>query len=330
MSLRLLPGRSVRDAVQELARQEMAVGNVRAAGHASQDLLREFLNWALGAERMLRNHFTASSISAVIFTQRYWALQTSGTSNWEGVRSLVEAEIVEQTERLLHEKAVLDQAQSRWGLGRLVVLDTSAVIHGPKLWEWDPAADLGLRDLPVQLVLPILVLDELDGLKESTKHHTRSRARQTLKWVADQLGSSESFLIRQGATEGPGGPLVRGDVHLDVLLDDPGHTRLPIADEEIVDRAAALASVSGRDVLLVTNDTSQGYRAQLAGLDFSMVVDPLYDVDIQEAAKDAEKADKARRATERRAAQEARRGRRPGERNDPSAPASDASQDTDG
>lgn len=51
----------------------------------------------------------------MIFTQRYWALQTSGTNNnWELARSLVEAEIKEQSERLLCEKALLDEGQTRW------------------------------------------------------------------------------------------------------------------------------------------------------------------------------------------------------------------------
>lgn len=313
MTLRLLPGSLPRDAAEELSRQEMAVGNVRTGGHTSQDLLREYLNWALGAERMLRSHFTGDSISSIVFTRRYWALQTSGTDNWETARALVEAEITEQSARLLAEKALLDDAQARWMRGRLLVPDTSALIHGPKLWEWDPAADLGWRDIPVHIVLPILVLDELDELKEHTKEHTRYRARQTLKWIAEQIGSSQSFLVRRGSVaDGPDGLMVRGDVCLDVLLYGPGDVRLPIADDEIVDRAAAIATLAGRDVMLVTNDISQAYRARLAGLDVSIVAEPIYDVDIQEQARAAAKAEKAASAADRRAAQEAQRGKRMG------------------
>ncbi len=49
------------------------------------------------------------------------------------------------------------------------------------MWEWDVAADLGLRDTPAHIVLPILVLDELDGLNEHNKQNTRCRARETHK-----------------------------------------------------------------------------------------------------------------------------------------------------
>lgn len=260
---------------------------------------------------MLRNHFTGDSVSSVIFTQRYWALQTSGTNNWELARSLVEAEIKEQSERLLYAKDLLDEGQTRWIWGSLLVLDTSALIHGPELWSWDPAAELGLLDDAVQLVLPVLVLDELDDLKESTKQHTRNRARKTLKWLAEQLGSQDHIVIRKGrAADKSDGSIARGDVHLDVLLDEPGHLRLPIPDDEIVDRAATIASLSGRDVTLVTNDVSQAYRSRLAGLDVLTVAEPIYDVDLQEEAKAAAKAEKSRIDAERRAAQEAQKGKR--------------------
>ncbi|MFB9312001.1 PIN domain-containing protein [Nocardioides plantarum] len=319
MTLRLLPGSQPRYAAEELGRQETAVGNVRTGGYLGQDLLKEYLKWALGAERMLLNHFTRDSVSAVVFTQRYWALQTSSSDNWEMSRLLVEAEIIEQSARLLAEKALLDDAHTRWTRGRLLVPDTSALIHGPKLWEWDPAADLGWRDVPVHIVLPMLVLDELDELKEHTKEHTRYRARQTLKWVAEQIGSSQSFLVGGGSVaEGPDGLVVRGDIHLDVLLDAPGHVRLPIADDEIVDRAAAIATLSGRDVVLVTNDVSQAYRGRLAGLDVSTVAEPIYDVDIQEQAKAGAKAERAQKAADRRVAQEAQRGKRKGGQHDQS------------
>lgn len=162
-----------------------------------------------------------------------------------------------------------------------------------------------MRDMPVHIVLPILVLDELDDLKESTKQHTRYRARETLKWLAQRLRSSQTTRIREGlAREIEGNREIRGDVFLDVLLDDPGHQRLPIADDEIVDRAAVIASLSGRDATLITNDTSQAYRARIAGLQVSMVVDPVYDVDVRETGKAAKRAEKQSRRRRRRGAHE--------------------------
>ncbi len=52
----------------------------------------------------------------------------------------------------------------------------------------------------------------------------------------------------------------------EVIFDEPGHTRLPHDDDEIVDRAAAVQAVAGRPVKLLTYDARQATRARFAGL----------------------------------------------------------------
>ncbi len=51
------------------------------------------------------------------------------------------------------------------------------------------------------------------------------------------------------------------------MPDPPGHVRLPHADDEIVDRLAAVRALAGRQVTLVTYDTGMAFRAGLAGLE---------------------------------------------------------------
>ncbi|GAA2705233.1 hypothetical protein ACFY2R_26535 [Micromonospora olivasterospora] len=53
---------------------------------------------------------------------------------------------------------------------------------------------------------------------------------------------------------------------MDVVFDPPGHTRLSITDDEIVDRAAALQTLAGRRVRLLTYDTGMAMRGRNAGL----------------------------------------------------------------
>ncbi|MEO5746170.1 MAG: hypothetical protein ABIQ53_16505 [Terracoccus sp.] len=113
MTLRLLPGRSPKDAFAEVERQEMALGNVRTGNNTNQDLLREYLTWAIEAERMLRSHFTGDSVSSHIFTRRYWAPQSSGPSNLELVRPLVDVEITEQSEWMVRAKELLNEGLHR-------------------------------------------------------------------------------------------------------------------------------------------------------------------------------------------------------------------------
>lgn len=63
------------------------------------------------------------------------------------------------------------------------------------------------------------------------------------------------------------GGLPRGRVTLEVFFDPPGHHRLPINDEEIIDRALAIQVEAGRDVTFWTFDTAQSTRAKFVGLD---------------------------------------------------------------
>jgi len=302
MTLRLLPGTRPHDAREALRGVEYGATNVLGSGHKGDAILYAYLDWALDSIRMLRPKFEAAGVDDLLLTRRYWHLQSAGHVDLQLAPRLVSTEINERVEALQAEQTRFAAEEKRWQRGRLVVLDTSALIQGPKLWEWDPAESLELRDVPVHLVIPILVMDELDGLKESTQQHARNRARETLKWVAERLGGSESARIREGGVERDGERVVRvyGDVHLDVLLDEPGHRRLPIADDEIVDRASDIAAVAGREVTLVTDDVGQAYRARLAGLTVSMVVDPIYDVDVQEAARAAkQEAKEKQRQTEK-------------------------------
>ena len=63
------------------------------------------------------------------------------------------------------------------------------------------------------------------------------------------------------------GEIPRGEVTLEFLLDPPGHHRLSIADDEIVDRALAVKHSSGRDVTVMTYDTGHATRARVAHLE---------------------------------------------------------------
>ena len=64
---------------------------------------------------------------------------------------------------------------------------------------------------------------------------------------------------------GPDG-LTRSEVTIELVFDPPGHVRLPINDDEIIDRALAIEPLADRKVTLLTYDTNQSMRARSAGL----------------------------------------------------------------
>ncbi len=61
------------------------------------------------------------------------------------------------------------------------------------------------------------------------------------------------------------GGIPRGEMTVEIVFDPPGHARLPINDDEIIDRATAVQALAGRDVTVLTYDTRQSMRARAAG-----------------------------------------------------------------
>ncbi len=136
-----------------------------------------------------------------------------------------------------------------------MVADTS--FHGQhpdKLESVDLAVLLELRDEPVHLVITILVIDELDNLKRSRGQEVRWRPAYTLAYLDRILNDRGDGTIRPADTSalhgGPGTP--RGQVTVEILPDPPGHRRLPINDDELIDRALAVQALAGRSVTVLT------------------------------------------------------------------------------
>jgi predicted ribonuclease YlaK len=161
---------------------------------------------------------------------------------------------------------------ARWSRpGWFVVADTTVFIeHESKLEDLNLPEILGVGNArPVHLLVPMVVMDELDGLKNrASKPHARWRAGHALA-VFDRLfdHGTEQALLRRGEPPAPSsGVLGRPETTVEILFDPPGHVRLPLAKDELVDRAVAIQALAGRIVTLLTFDTSQSMRARAAGL----------------------------------------------------------------
>ena len=139
--------------------------------------------------------------------------------------------------------------------------------HENKLRDIQFADILDLGEEPVRLMLPILVIDELDGLKHHNKPHIRWRAEHTLGVLDELLQSDGTGILRErDCTSLRTGGIPRGRVYIEVFFDPPDHRRLPIKDDEIIGRALAIQAEAERDVTFCTFDTAQSTRAKFAGL----------------------------------------------------------------
>ena len=278
MLLRPLPGvdrRNLRTALREV---KTAAFNARGAGGTTTDRYNAYMRWANDASRALSLLVSSDDLDRLVRTQAFWQLQAVPTTVSQAVGALVDAELDERVRVLEQATEFVERQIQRWStLGAFVVADTSVFIEHPnKLEELDLAELLQVRKEPIHLLVPIIVVDELDGLKQASRARARWRARYTLA-VLDRLfstGGAPARLRSADFSAPDTGGTPRVEVTVEIVLDPPGHTRLPIADDEIVDRALAIETLAARRLQLVTFDTGQATRARAAGLHVVKLTDP--------------------------------------------------------
>jgi predicted ribonuclease YlaK len=154
--------------------------------------------------------------------------------------------LAEIREQLAHYQELLGPKDNE----RLLVCDTNVLIHGK------PFHNLSWNELfseqKVRLVLPLVILDELDGLKD--------------KGVPNAGGVLRDLDARLV----PGNALARIDVRTNVtlqLVDEPTlHERLDGHDDEIVRQAGYFSSMCDGRITMVTRDRGMRVRAEAAGL----------------------------------------------------------------
>jgi hypothetical protein len=268
-----LPG-AARERVLEVLRDvSTAVVNARGTSGTTADIYNEYIRWANKAAGQLSRVVRADDVDRLVLTRRYWLLQSmGGDAGTLHVTNLLNAELDERARVIEEAHQDLKGQIERWSRdGVFVLADTSFYIEHPaKLEEVDFAGLLKIWEDPVHLLVPILVVDELDGLKRSSDRQVRWRAGYTLA-VIDRLlpHPSQPAVLRAAdfsSLDNRTGGIPRGEVRLEIVFDPPGHSRLPISDDEIIDRTVAVQALAGRPVRVLTYDTGQSTRARRAGL----------------------------------------------------------------
>jgi rRNA-processing protein FCF1 len=273
------PGVSLDNLIQNLRTVHMEASSLRDSGSAptAQVYVLDYLDWANRAARTLGSQIRDTDLASLVLNRRYEVLLSSfGTMSsplreaQRVVRDLVRLELGERVKDFEAAVKTLEEQIQRWArLGVFVVADTSFYIeHEQKLQEANFATPLSVRGEPIHILVPIVVVDELDGLKQSKDKHVRWRAGHTLG-VLDGVFTSTTGPAQLQAGDFSAldsGGIPRGEVTIELLFDPPGHVRLPINDDEIIDRAMAIEPLAARPVTLLTYDTGQSTRARAAGL----------------------------------------------------------------
>ncbi|AHH98747.1 PIN domain-containing protein [Kutzneria albida] len=276
MLVTCLPGvdrRNLRSTLREVCTD---VGNLRGGGGLTAvERLNAYLDWAVVSVQKLGSQISAADIRRLIMTPRYELLLTFVGKVLDGVHAypvngLLNIEFDQRLAALEAARDAVEQQIQRWSrVGEFVVPDTSFYInHKEKLEEADFAPLIPAREEPIHVLVPIVVVDELDNLKQHSNRYVRWRAGYTLA-VLDRVCRSSMGPVRLQDEDFSAlntGGIPRGEVTIEVVLDPPGHRRLPINDDEIVARAVALQPLAAREITLVTYDTGQAMRGRSAGL----------------------------------------------------------------
>ena len=243
MLVTLYPGADRDDVLRTLREIESVAHNANQHsefhGSKAYSRLTSYLEWATTSVRMLEHRVSEADVGRLVCTRGYerlvaavGSLTAADIGTQRVLNGLVDHEINQRTEALLEAIKDLDEQIRRWPKDTTyTVADTSVYIeHDDKLRDLDFTALLdGWPDKPVVVIVPPIILDELDGLKQRGGGATRKwRASYTLAVLEDVFSRSVTRgVLRKAAADG-----TWGTVYMDMLFDPPRHERLPINDDE--------------------------------------------------------------------------------------------------
>jgi hypothetical protein len=280
------PGVRRDNLLQTLRDVHNSVLNLRGGGSGSaQARVFSYLEWATETTRILDYLVSPADIRRLVPAVGYErllsaaALTSTDIGTQRVLNGMVSLEIDQRVQAFESTIAAVRAQIERWPLTHaFAVPDTSFYIeHEHKLEEADFQSVLGLPAMPVHVLVPIAVVDELDGLKKSKDRDTRWRAGYTLAVLDRVLGGNPAApgrLRAQNSAQISGDGTPSGEVTMEIVFDPPGHVRLPISDDEIIDRILAVAPLAERKVTLLTYDTGQATRGRAAGLQVRKLAKP--------------------------------------------------------
>lgn len=242
------------------------VSNTAMNAASGGQIVESYLGWVSESVRTLRHAMRPEDLDRVLLTPRYWATLHSPIDS-RAVNAAVSDEVHARQTDLREATESLRRELGRWNVLldaplHIVVPDTNVFLEHDQMIDavdWHGLVSSAVRALDqIVLVVPLLVVDELDNAK---RDRIRSRARQTLKLLFDQFQadpSARSTLIPAGRE--------RGRISVELRFDEPAHVRLANPDDELVERCVALQALTGRPVNFVSFDTGAVFRALAAGL----------------------------------------------------------------
>ena len=207
-----------------------------------------------GLEQFFQTYCAGESWWERLYSSGYWVARGIDERTFQPMR-ILRSESHRLTRWLDEVEAEVKRVASEEGshdVPRLVV-DTSALMREGAFDHFDWSKEYKWAK-PPRLVVPVLVVRELDDLKNRGDRTARKRLRRIYDVLEPPHRPAQ---LRSGAT-------------LELLMDPPYHIRAPKPDEEIIRRTLYFQGRPGGPLKLVTGDYTMFCLARAEGIDVSL------------------------------------------------------------
>jgi rRNA-processing protein FCF1 len=253
LGLGVEPERAIAE-ISELAGNKATA--VRPTSTHPANRREDYVRWSTDVEARLASVLSREDARAFFDNPRHRDICSMPADNQ--LTTLIYAEVDARTRDL--EEAV---AYLRGHLGRMraapgfpVVVDSNVLLQCQRLdnVNWQEQ----LKD-EARVMVPLRVIEEIDGKKYGDSKRLRSIARELLPWIDSLFPSGD-----------PGPVPLRDDATIELTLAERPRYRPSDADEEVLDLAQDVAQFAGR-VKVMTADTGMRVRARSERLDVLFV-----------------------------------------------------------
>lgn len=244
------------------------LSNARSTHTDTVSRHKDYLDAIRDAALLLRGQVRPADIDELLHSRRYWALVDMTMTRDPApavVNDLLSLEIDDRLYELDAAIATTREALARWSprAGHLVLPDTGFYLTNPRVLKNIDFPDILDTDDTITVLFPLVVIEELDRAKRRNDAG-RQKAQMALAVLERHVTEGLSGQWLEAPTSKR--RTAQGAIWFDVILDPPGHAAQADADAEIIDRAVAAQILAGREVTLLTYDTSQTFRARNAGI----------------------------------------------------------------
>jgi rRNA-processing protein FCF1 len=256
----LNPGQDIPSLRQTL--QGFLTSDLVHVGMTAEDNRSHYVQTIERVDTWLRHVLAGSAWIERLQTPGYWVIRDMDVTSGRPT-PLIESEcrrLARWMEEFNRELVRIDEEDGTDRQSARLVLDTSAIVRHKSFTDVDWTKHSGAK--PVRLFIPILVIRELDDLKDSGRS---DKARPRLRAIRNALSDRG---------RGPA-PIAARNTTVELLMDPPNHTRQSIADEEIIRRALYLQGRPRGPVQLVTGDYTMQFMAEAVGVPVLFLPDEL-------------------------------------------------------